>query len=86
MPGMKGYTFWTVKDIFDRTYHLYDNFLDRLRVEADELLEKITKLQEFSHTDKFATLPLSQHRLLEDQFLHMTKYHETLVKRIADLS
>lgn len=63
------------------------NFLDRLKIERDELKEKVDKLNEFiDGNSQFDTLSEMQRVLLVTQFNVMKIYLYTLDERIYDLT
>jgi len=62
------------------------DFLDRLKVEHDELEEKVAKLDAFIGTEKFDTLPPYMQGLLVAQQGAMTTYLTLLVLRINCLA
>ena len=60
-------------------------FLDRLRVERKELVDRLDKLTEFSQSFAFRQLPDLQLQLLQKQNYIMVEYLNILDGRIADL-
>lgn len=56
----------------------------RVREEAEELAEKISKLQKFFDENKTNTdvLGPEDNRLLSAQLIHMRSYHAVLLRRI----
>lgn len=57
-------------------------FLDRLKVEKDELLEKVTKLAMFLNSDKVNALSDANELLLKHQLEVMNTYLNILIIRI----
>jgi hypothetical protein len=57
-------------------------FLDRLKIEKDELLEKVTKLAMFLNTDKVNDLSDANQLLLKHQLVSMNDYLNILIIRI----
>jgi hypothetical protein len=57
-------------------------FLDRLKVEKDELLEKITKLAIFLNSDKVNDLSDANELLLKQQLEAMNTYLNILIIRV----
>ena len=88
-PGKKsnhidheGYISMSPKYVFDKYYKVSDTFVDRLNIEADELLEKINKL---SSGLKSGKVPLDQFQTLEDQLSIMEDYQFALRARLSNL-
>lgn len=57
-------------------------FIDRLKVEKQELDEKLTKLENFLATETFTELANVDKILLEKQFGIMTEYSRVLNSRL----
>jgi hypothetical protein len=57
-------------------------FLDRLKAEQQELLDKVTKLAMFLNSDKVETLSDGNHLLLKQQLEVMNAYLNILIIRI----
>ncbi len=57
-------------------------FLDRLKVEKDELLDKVTKLAIFLNSDKVNGLSDANELLLKHQLEAMNTYLNILIVRI----
>ena len=57
-------------------------FLDRLKVEKDELLEKVTKLAMFLNSDKVNDLSDANQLLLKHQLVSMNDYLNILIVRV----
>lgn len=77
------YKSWSPKDVFEKAYKCSETFLDRLRIELNELLDKQDKLRAFFGTDTYKSLPDLDRALLEEQLCIMLKYSSILSKRIA---
>ena len=60
-------------------------FIERLRIEKQELDEKLTKLEDFLSTDTFTGLANVDKILLEKQFSIMTEYSRVLNSRLMRL-
>ena len=54
----------------------------RLQREADALMAKMEKLEDFTRTDTFRALDKIDQDLLLDQRFHMRQYHKALASRI----
>jgi len=59
-----------------------NTFLDRLKVEKDELLDKVTKLRMFLNSDKVKDLSYANELLLKEQLEAMNTYLNILIIRI----
>ena len=59
-----------------------NEFLDRLKLEQQELLEKVTKLAMFLASDKIEMLTIANKLLLNQQLVHMNDYLNILTIRI----
>lgn len=81
-----GYHSWSPLHVFESAYKLSETFLDRLKIEAEELAEKQSKLNKFVGTEKFKELTWEQQRLIEAQFGAMLSYLTILQVRIEQLS
>ena len=82
MPGFAGYVSWSPDDVFERSYRPSDTWLDRLRIERDELAEKLQKLYAYIETPAFGALGEEDAMLLLDQRNAMVGYLEILTVRI----
>lgn len=82
MPGFAGYVSWSPADVFERSYKPSDTWLDRLRIERDELAGKLQKLYAYIETPAFGALAEEDAMLLLDQRNAMAGYLEILTVRI----
>ena len=48
-----GYKSWSPKSVFEEAYKPYNDFIDRVRIERDELDDRLTKLNEVLNKDGF---------------------------------
>lgn len=62
-----------------------ETFCDRLKIEYDQLCDRIKKLERFLETDKFEELGLVQKSLLKIQLRAMCTYRQCLYERLLDL-
>lgn len=80
-----GYESWSPKDVFEKAYKPSDTVLDRLKIERNELRERIEKLEDFIGQDfseakeKVGSL---QAALLVCQRSYMVDYLDVLQTRI----
>ena len=63
-----------------------DDFLTRLKVEQEQLQDKIDKLSPFIGTENFMKLPEVQKVLLHAQLSAMRSYNTILVMRLQNLN
>lgn len=59
-----------------------ETFLDRLKIEHDELNQKIKDLSSFISTDAYYKLSKANKILLSQQLNHMVNYREILIIRL----
>lgn len=78
-----GYESWSPADVFEKAYRVADTFLDRLRIERDDLSLRYNKAQDFYYSSKFKELlwPEEQ-QAFETQLDLMRKYLAVLDARI----
>lgn len=69
--------------VFESGKSVQQTFMDRLRIERNELADKHKKLCKFIDTPNFASLPAEDQCLLIQQESEMDSYLHTLEKRIA---
>ena len=67
-PRHVGYISWSPKDVFERSYKPSDTWLDRLRIERDELAEKLQKLYAYIETPAFGALGEEDAMLMAQPF------------------
>lgn len=80
-----GYESWSPKDIFEKIYKPADTALDRLKIERNELRERIEKLEDFIGQDFSEAKKKVGHyqaALLLIQRSYMINYLEVLETRI----
>lgn len=78
-----GYESWSPAAPFEKAYRVADTFLDRLRIERDDLSLRYNKAQDFYYSPKFKELlwPEEQ-QAFETQLDLMRKYLAVLDARI----
>jgi hypothetical protein len=74
---------WISKADFEEVSRIADSFVDRMKIEEDELAEKLQKLLDFTATDKFKGLLRGEQELMRLQDTYMYYYHKTLLKRLS---
>ena len=74
---------WSPKEVFEKTYKPANTFLDRMKIEFDELERKCQKLGAFIESDKFKKLTSEKRTLLVKQYDAMQTYYLVLRQRIS---
>lgn len=80
-----GYESWSPKDVFEKAYKPSDTVLDRLKIERNELRERIEKLEDFIGQDFSEAKEKVGHyqaALLLIQRSYMVNYLDVLETRI----
>lgn len=81
-----GYESWSPKDVFEKVYKPSDTVLDRLKIERDELKERIEKIEAilgngiYEVVKKEGGIPQAVLLILQDSY--MTTYLKVLETRI----
>lgn len=83
LAGYDGYVSWLPQEAFAELYREADTWEQRLKIEVDELAEKIDKLSAFIDGDSFDKLPKEQRNMLSQQLIFMSAYAEVLKNRLA---
>lgn len=82
-PDGSIYESWSPRQVFEQSYRKSETFLDRMRIEADDLGERVDKLEKFLHSSKVLSVDPEERQLLSLQAKHMSDYYLILIKRIA---
>ena len=80
-----GYECWSPKDVFEKAYKPTDTVLDRLKIERNELRERIEKLEDFiglNFSEAKEKVGSLQAALLVCQRSYMVDYLDVLQTRI----
>lgn len=78
-----GYESWSPADVFEKAYKVADTFLDRMRIEYDELVSRTYKAEEFYKSSKCKELLTDEEkRLLYEQIDIMRNYIAVMNARI----
>lgn len=77
-----GYRSWSPKKVFEDAYRLSETYLDRLRIEHEDLKNRYLKGQEFMYSEKFNILSVDEQMALSVQMDIMRKYLAVLASRI----
>jgi hypothetical protein len=73
---------WMAKEDFEGIARIADSFVDRMKIEADELNQKRKKLLAFLYKDEHKKLTRGEQALLLAQNFHMFYYERLLHQRI----
>lgn len=82
VDGFDGYVSWLPKVAFEEQYKPNDTPIDRMQVEADDLDEKLLKLEAFVAKGKPDFLTDEEWSLLNQQAEYMVLYRDTLESRL----
>ncbi len=77
-----GYRSWSPKKAFEDAYRLSETYIDRLRIEHEDLKARYLKGQEFMYSEKFNILSVDEQMALSVQMDVMRKYLAVLASRI----
>lgn len=79
-----GYESWSPKDAFEKAYQVADTFLDRLRIEYEDLDNKLGKCFAFVNSEQFREVVKDDYQafLLFLQSKLMNRYRQGLYQRI----
>lgn len=76
-----GYLSWSPKNVFEKTYRISETYVDRMRIELDELNERIAKARKATLTPEL--LSEEDRSDLKRQIFGMELYAEALYSRIS---
>ena len=77
-----GYKSWSPKTVFEKAYKVAETHIDRMRIEFEELRERMKKLKNFLYSEKVFELDKEEVYLLERQYNQMDNYAQTLFQRL----
>lgn len=77
-----GYISWSPKRVFEAAYRPADTWLDRLKVEHEQLRERLNALVLFMQSDAFGALAWIEKEALQRQKSAMSKYEAILQERL----
>ena len=77
-----GYHSWCPLHEFNKSYRPADTFIERLKIEFEDLHVRLCNLQKFRDTQEYLELPEQQRELLFAQWALMDAYHTILIRRI----
>lgn len=70
-------------EAYHMTYQAPGDFKSRLKLETEELGERLTKLTSFISSDAFNTVSTEQQELLSTQCMQMGELYKTLASRLS---
>ena len=82
--GEDGYKSWSPKETFEQAYKVADTNLDRMRIEYDEVKERLMKLYSFQMSEECRALPQKKQSELCAQRYAMSSYMTILGHRIDE--
>lgn len=82
VEGFDGYVSWLPKLAFDEQYKTNHTPIDRMQIEADDLDDKLLKLEAFINKGQPAFLTDDEWALLKQQAEYMVLYRDTLGMRL----
>lgn len=65
---------WLPKTFFEDKFTLAESYIDRMKIELDELDDRIWKLEKFIESDSFMSLEETDRNLLNEQLEAMHSY------------
>lgn len=78
-----GYESWSPKEVFDKVYRKEGTYIDRMRIELDDLKDKIEKMDKFLQLkDKFLLISERNLKLMKEQLETMKTYEKILANRM----
>ena len=78
-----GYTSWSPKKVFEEVYRISETYIDRMKIEQEEVAKRYLDGRKFSFTQKFRDLSESEKKMLLNQLNEMEAYLYTLGGRIS---
>lgn len=79
-----GYKYWSPKETFEEAYKIAETYLDRMRIEYDEVKVRVVKLHTFFMSEEFRAMPKTKQAKLHAQCCAMSAYIEILGQRIDE--
>lgn len=76
------YMSWSPKSTFENAYKPSGTFVDRMRIELDDIHNRIVSLHGFMLTQKYRELSDVEKSMLVRQFTTMHDYHDALANRL----
>lgn len=89
VEGFTGYVSWSPKEVFEKSYSVAqpkqmveETYQSRMKVEEQELSDKVEKLSSFLGSKAYANLCKRKQGLLREQLRHMRRYLNVLRDRM----
>lgn len=79
-----GYVSWSPKEAFENAYRIADTYVDRMKIELQEVKERLMKLNEFLYSADHPKISQKEICRLNDQKRAMERYVGILLARIYD--
>lgn len=79
-----GYVSWSPKEAFENAYRIADTYLDRMKIELQEVKERLIKLNEFLYSADHPKISEEEKYRLNEQKRAMERYVGILIARIYD--
>ena len=86
MNAPDDYISWSPKDVFESGYRKSEDFIDRIKIELEELSERIEKLDKFVYDKRIKGEHIEHEYLLVTQLNIMRAYHNILEIRYVMLT
>ena len=77
-----GYKSWSPKDVFEKAYKVAETYVDRMRIEFEELRERMKKLKGFVLSEESFEVIEDELHDRDCQYDLMNRYARTLLRRI----
>ena len=77
-----GYMSWSPEAVFEKAYMEAETYVDRMRIEFNELRERMKKLKDFLLSEKSFEVNVGELNDLDCQYDLMNRYAQILLKRI----
>ena len=77
-----GYESWSPKDVFEKAYKCSETHIDRMKIEYQELKERINRLKDFLNSNP--SIDEDEESLLKAQFSIMNSYCLILSERLLN--
>lgn len=78
-----GYTSWSPAKAFEDAYRVSETYIDRMKIEQEEVSKRYLDDRKFTFTQKFRDLSEIERKMLLTQLNEMEAYLYTLGKRIS---
>lgn len=78
-----GYASWSPEKAFEEAYRVSETYLDRMKIELEDVKQRYLKGRDYSFSQQFRDLTDKQQRLLLKQLNLMEKYIYILGERIS---